>query len=79
MLPGPLPEVGRLCLALRNFSGLPTAFWIKLVAVVALTIAFGITFAESRRPGPPKLAPKLGPATGLLALVSIIFAVVAFE
>jgi hypothetical protein len=61
-----------------GFANLPTAFSIKLVFVVLLTISFLIAFVEERRSGLPKLAPKLGPLTGLFGLGAIILAVVAF-
>jgi hypothetical protein len=61
-----------------GLANLSTAFSVKLAFVVLLTIGFLIVLVEERRPGPPKLAPKLGPLTGLLGLGAIILAVIAF-
>jgi hypothetical protein len=61
-----------------GFANLSTAFSIKLAIVVLLTVTFLIAFVEEWWSGLPKLAPKLGPLTGLFGLGAIILAVIAF-
>jgi hypothetical protein len=65
-------------------ASLPSAFWIKLVFVVLLTLVSGyvhMTYAEIRR-GNPAAAARfvwLGPLASVSALLAIMFAVIAFN
>jgi len=61
-----------------GFTNLPTAFSIKLAFVVLLSISYLIALVEEWRPGPSRLAPRIGPLTGLLGLGAIILAVIVF-
>jgi hypothetical protein len=67
-----------------GFANLPSAFWIKFVFVVLLTliaIYTQVTFAEIRR-GNVAAAERfkwLGPSAGISALLAVLFAVIAFE
>ena len=38
-----------------GFGSLPTAFWWKFAFVVLITVAYGITVWETRKPGPPRI------------------------
>jgi uncharacterized membrane protein len=64
-------------------SSLPSAFWIKLVFVILLTLISGyvhLTYAEVRR-GNAAAALRfawLGPAASVSALLAILFAVITF-
>lgn len=68
-----------------GFQNLPAMFWIKFLFVVILTVIIGMiqmTIREMRRTGNTALAarlPKLGPLAGLAALLTVFFAVVAFQ
>ncbi len=65
-------------------AGLSSAFWIKLVFVVLLTLVSGyvhMTYAEIRR-GNAAAAARfvwLGPAASVSALLAVMFAVIAFN
>lgn len=65
-------------------ASLPSAFWIKLVFVVLLTLISGyvhMTYAEIRR-GNAAAAARfvwLGPAASVSALLAILFAVITFN
>jgi hypothetical protein len=67
-----------------GFANLPSAFWIKFVFVVLLTliaIYTQVTFAEIRR-GNVAAAERfkwLGPSAGISALLAVLFAVIAFQ
>jgi hypothetical protein len=65
-------------------ASLPWAFWVKIAAVVLITLVviyIQMTFAEVRRGNAAaagRLA-QLGPAAGILGLVAVLFAVIAFH
>lgn len=66
-------------------GNLPTAFWVKMIFVVVLTVVVGLvhkTLADIKRTGNPALAarlPRLGPLAGLSTLLAVLFAVFAFH
>jgi hypothetical protein len=67
-----------------GFGSLPNAFWIKIVFVVILTLLAGFihwTYAEVRRGNVAAAArlPIVGPASGISALLAVLFAVIAFN
>ncbi|MCP4380970.1 MAG: hypothetical protein GY798_06055 [Hyphomicrobiales bacterium] len=74
-------------LIFSRFDGLgnmPLAFWIKIVAVVALTGLVGFMhtlMAKAKRgdAGARARLPKVGPFAMLSALLAIVFAVLAFH
>jgi hypothetical protein len=65
-------------------GSLPATFWWKMLFVVILTLLAGFihwTYAEVRR-GNAAAAARLaiaGPATGISALLAVLFAVIAFN
>lgn len=65
-------------------ENLPSFFWIKLLFVVLVTIFAGLThmtYGQVRR-GNAAAAARLaifGPATGISALLAVLFAVIAFN
>lgn len=67
-----------------GFGNLPSYFWIKLLFVVLVTIFAGLThmtYGQVRR-GDTAAAARLaifGPATGVSALLAVLFAVIAFK
>ena len=67
-----------------GFANLPQWFWVKLLFVVLVTIFAGLThmtYGQVRR-GNVAAAARLaiyGPATGISALLAVLFAVVAFK
>jgi hypothetical protein len=67
-----------------GFANLPGAFWIKFAFVVLLTlivIYMQVTFAQMRR-GNLEVAARLGwlgPAAGVVTLLAVLFAVIAFD
>ena len=67
-----------------GFANLPGAFWIKFAFVVLLTLIViytRVTFAEMRR-GNMAAAARLtwlGPSAGVLMLLAVLFAVIAFD
>ena len=67
-----------------GFGNLPALFWIKLVFVVALTIATGLihaTYAQVRRGNVAAATrlPRLGPLAGISSLLAVLFAVFTFR
>jgi hypothetical protein len=66
-------------------ENLPTAFWIKLAFVVALTVftvIVHVTYAQIRKTRNPALGARLakvGPASGISMLAAILFAAYAFH
>jgi hypothetical protein len=66
-----------------GFTGLPTAFWIKMVFVVLVTLISGAihaTYAQIRKGNTAAAArlPRLGPLVGITSLLAVLFAVIAF-
>jgi len=68
-----------------GLTNLGWAFWVKFAFVVLLTLSTGLvhqTYAEIRRTGNKALAARLarlGPVSGLSALLATLFAVLAFH
>lgn len=67
-----------------NLGALGWPFWVKMVFAVILTlatIAIHLTYAEIRRTGNAALGQrlaKIGPVSGLSALLAVLFASIAF-
>jgi hypothetical protein len=69
----------------NGLGSLPGLFWVKFVFVVTLTVsAIGVhlTYAEIRRTGNKALASRLamlGPASGISAILAVLFAAFTFN
>lgn len=67
-----------------GFANLSTAFWIKIVFVVLLTlitIAVHATYGQIRKGNTAAASrlPRLGPLAGITSLLAVLFAVIAFQ
>ena len=68
-----------------GWAGLPLLFWVKIAAVVALTVVSGVAQGLTLRgmarqtPPPPALMARLGRAGPVLALAATVLAVLAFS
>ena len=67
----------------NGLGSLPTMFWVKFVFVLILTaasIGVEMTYAEMRRGNIAAASrlPRLGPVAGIGALLSVLFATIAF-
>ncbi len=65
-------------------GNLPGLFWVKFVFVLTLTaatIAIHMSYAQIRGGNPAAAArlPKLGPISGISAVLAVLFAVYAFS
>ena len=67
-----------------GFGSFTWVFWVKIVFVVLLTIAeilIHLTYAEIKKGNRAVAArlPKLGPVSGLSAILAVLFAAIAFH
>lgn len=69
----------------NGFANLPTTFWIKIAAVVILTLAAltmqakGIAAKRSGVPPAAEIMKRLGMVSGAAAITAVIFAVISFH